>query len=127
MFTPVVCNVYAGMAVHTFIPVSALAKPISVGGLQEILAQHYAGEPFIKVMPPNSEVGLDAGCMDMTACNNTNRADLFVFGHDATGDTEEQILLITRLDNLGKGASGAAVQCMNLMLGVPEETGLTSG
>jgi N-acetyl-gamma-glutamyl-phosphate reductase len=53
----------------------------------------------------------------MTACNNTNRADIFVFGRDAQPGAEEQIIVITRLDNLGKGASGAAVQNLMLMLG----------
>jgi len=51
-------------------------------------------------------------------CNGTNRAELFVFGH------ADQILLATRFDNLGKGASGAAIQCMNLMLGLNEVLGL---
>ena len=58
--------------------------------------------------------------MNPVACNDTNRLELFVFGH------EDQILVIARLDNLGKGASGAAVQCLNLMLGVEEATGLAS-
>ena len=54
----------------------------------------------------------------MQACNDTNRVDIFVFGGD------EQALLIARLDNLGKGASGAAVQSMNVHLGVDEALGL---
>ena len=58
------------------------------------------------------------GCLSPTGCNGTNRLELFV-----TGNTE-QILLTARLDNLGKGASGAAVQNLNLMLGVEETTGL---
>ena len=49
------------------------------------------------------------------ACNDTNRNEVLVFGND------ERMLLVSRLDNLGKGASGAAVQCMNLMLGLPED------
>jgi N-acetyl-gamma-glutamyl-phosphate reductase len=126
VFTPVVCNTYAGMAVQTFLPLAALAKKISVGGIAEILAAHYDGEKFVRVLPVNTEQGLDAGCMDMTACNNTNRAEIFVFGHDAEANLEEQIILITRLDNLGKGASGAAVQSMNLMLGFDEALGLSA-
>jgi N-acetyl-gamma-glutamyl-phosphate reductase len=55
---------------------------------------------------------------DVQACNDTNRADLFVFGNDT------QVVLMCRLDNLGKGASGAAVQCMNVHLGIDEGTGL---
>jgi N-acetyl-gamma-glutamyl-phosphate reductase len=56
--------------------------------------------------------------LDATACNGTNNLELFVFGHD------EQILLVARLDNLGKGASGAAIQCMNIACGLDESTGL---
>jgi N-acetyl-gamma-glutamyl-phosphate reductase len=52
------------------------------------------------------------------ATNDTNRNDLFVFGND------DRVLVVSRLDNLGKGASGAAVQCMNLMLGFEESTAL---
>jgi N-acetyl-gamma-glutamyl-phosphate reductase len=85
------------------------------------LAQHYAGERFVKVVPFDTEAaaGLDEGQMDIMACNGTNRAEVFVFGHD------EQIIVVARLDNLGKGASGAAVQCMNLALGFDEGTGLS--
>ncbi|MDR1850098.1 MAG: N-acetyl-gamma-glutamyl-phosphate reductase, partial [Zoogloeaceae bacterium] len=81
---------------------------------------YYAGEPFIRVMPANP-VGagvLEDKMLSATACNGTNRVEIFVFGH------ETQILLAARYDNLGKGASGAAIQCMNLMLGVDETTGL---
>jgi N-acetyl-gamma-glutamyl-phosphate reductase len=61
---------------------------------------------------------LDNGFLPATACNDTNRAEIFVFGH------AEQILLAARFDNLRKGASGAAIQCMNLMLGLDEARGL---
>jgi len=60
----------------------------------------------------------DSGYFDVQACNDTNRVDLFVFASDT------QALLMARLDNLGKGASGAAVQCMNVHLGVDEGLGL---
>ncbi len=56
--------------------------------------------------------------IEVQACNDTNRADLFVFGRD------DRFMLISRLDNLGKGASGAAVQSMNLHLGLDEGLGL---
>jgi N-acetyl-gamma-glutamyl-phosphate reductase len=54
------------------------------------------------------------------ACNDTNRNDVFVFGND------ERVMVVSRLDNLGKGASGAAVQCMNLVLGFDETTALSA-
>ena len=61
--------------------------------------------------------------MSLATCNpadDSNRVDLFVFG------SEERMLVVARLDNLGKGASGAAIQCMNLMLGFDEGTGLVA-
>ena len=118
VFTPVVCGVHSGLAVETFLPVGQLARKVSPALVQATLAAHYAGEEFVRVMPLTGEP--DGGFMDITACNNTNRVDVFVFGN------ESQMVLLAREDNLGKGASGAAVQCLNLMLGVAENTGLRS-
>jgi N-acetyl-gamma-glutamyl-phosphate reductase len=70
------------------------------------------------VFPFDDANNLDNGFFDVQGCNNTNRADIFVFGNP------EQMAVITRIDNLGKGASGAAVQCMNIHLGLDEATGL---
>jgi N-acetyl-gamma-glutamyl-phosphate reductase len=67
-----------------------------------------------------SEGYLFDGAMDITACNNTNQAEIFVMGNEARGIS----MIVTRLDNLGKGASGAAIQNMNLMLGYEEELNL---
>jgi N-acetyl-gamma-glutamyl-phosphate reductase len=94
-------------------------KPGTDGAaLQRALAEHYAGEAFIRVMPLSDPATLEAGFFDVQACNDTNLAELFVFAND------EQALLMARLDNLGKGASGAAVQSMNVHLGVAEGLGL---
>jgi len=122
LFTPVICNTHSGLAVETYLPPAVLARKTTAAEIREVLARHYAGERFVRVMPFDAEgvQGLDEGFLDITACNGTNRADVFVFGH------EEQIAVITRLDNLGKGASGAAVQCMNLALGFEEGAGLAS-
>ena len=70
------------------------------------------------VMPLADPDTLANGFFDVQACNDTNRVDLFVFAND------EQVLLMSRLDNLGKGASGAAVQAMNVHLGLDEGAGL---
>jgi N-acetyl-gamma-glutamyl-phosphate reductase len=120
LFTPVVCNVHSGLAVETFLPAQVLGHPTTAQQAHEVLARHYAGEKFVRVMPfdPEAQQGLDEGFFDITACNNTNRADVFVFGG------KEGLALLCRLDNLGKGASGAAVQALNLLLGVDEGTGL---
>jgi len=69
-------------------------------------------------MPYPADDYLKNGFMTFTDCNDTNNLEIFVFG------SEERILLSARFDNLGKGASGAAVQNMNLVLGVDEATGL---
>jgi N-acetyl-gamma-glutamyl-phosphate reductase len=120
IFTPVICAIHSGLAVITYLPPEVLGKKVSAAEVQGVLAAHYAGEKFVQVVPFDAEAvtGLDEGQMDIMACNGTNRADVFVFGHD------EQIVVVARLDNLGKGASGAAVQCMNLALGFEEGAGL---
>ena len=69
-------------------------------------------------MPLNDPQALDAAYFDVQACNDSNRVDLFVFARD------DQVMLISRMDNLGKGASGAAVQSMNIHLGIDEAVGL---
>ena len=83
-----------------------------------IVGNFYKGERFVKVMPLRDPATLEAGFFDVQATNDTNNVELFVFAHDT------QAVLIARLDNLGKGASGAAVQCMNVHLGVDESLGL---
>lgn len=120
VFDPICGDFYQGMAVSIPLHTRLLKKPMGAPALREILADYYAGQAFVKVMPFQSESLLDEGFFDPTACNGTNRMELFVFGH------ESQALLVARLDNLGKGASGAAVQCMNIVAGVDETTGLTA-
>ncbi len=73
---------------------------------------------FIRVMPLSAPAHAEPSFFDVQGANDTNRIDLFVFADD------RQAILIAREDNLGKGASGAAVQCMNLHLGCDEGLGL---
>lgn len=117
-FMPIVANFYKGLAVSVPLHLSQL-KPGTDGALlQRTLADRYAGERFVKVMPLSDPATLESGYFDVQACNDTNRADLFVFA------SAEQAILMARLDNLGKGASGAAVQSMNVHLGLDEGLGL---
>lgn len=118
LFTPILGDFYQGMAVAVPIIPRLLTRKLSAGTLQAMLASYYENERFVKVIPFVADAYLENGCFDPTACNDSNQAEIFVFGH------EEQILIITRLDNLGKGSSGAAVQNMNLMLGLDEGLGL---
>jgi N-acetyl-gamma-glutamyl-phosphate reductase len=118
IFAPIVADFYKGLAVTIGLHPQALAPGATLAGVHEVLADWYAGERFVRVMPLNDPQTLADAYFDVQACNDTNRVDLFVFGR------EDRFMLIARLDNLGKGASGAAVQAMNLHLGVPEALGL---
>lgn len=118
VFTPVVGEFYRGMAVAITLIKRLLNKKVTAKEVAGLMADYYTSERFVSVMPYESEKYLDNGFFDATGCNNTNKVEIFVFGHS------EQILVVSRLDNLGKGASGAAVQNMNIMLGVDEGTGL---
>ncbi|MBI4495999.1 MAG: N-acetyl-gamma-glutamyl-phosphate reductase [Deltaproteobacteria bacterium] len=118
LFTPIVGRFYQGLVVSIPLILSRLAKKVTPREIRDMLDDYYRGEPFIRVMPLASDSFLDQGFLSPTECNHTNRVDLFVFGH------EEQALVMARLDNLGKGASGAAVQNLNLMLGLEEGLGL---
>jgi N-acetyl-gamma-glutamyl-phosphate reductase len=119
IFMPIVANFYKGLAVSVPLHLSAMRKPVDPRELHDSLAQWYAGERFVRVMPFADASVLDEGYFDVQACNDTNRCELFVF---ASGD---QAILMSRLDNLGKGASGAAVQSMNVHLGLDEGLGLS--
>ena len=118
IFVPVVGNYYKGLAVTVFLTPRLLTRPVTPTGVYERYATYYAGEPFVHIMPVGDDTNLDRRCFDVQACNDTNRTELFVFGDD------QQITLMARLDNLGKGSSGAAMQCMNIHLGIDEMTGL---
>ena len=118
IFSPVVGNFYKGLSVTVPLPLSKLPGKPSPVTIHATLAAAYSGEKFVRVLPLGDESVLDGGFFDLQACNDTNRADIGVFGHDG------QVVVIARLDNLGKGASGSAIQCMNLHLGIDEGTGL---
>ena len=119
LFMPVVGNFYKGLAVTVPLAFGQLAPGSDGKSIQRALAQRYEGERFIRVMPLSDPATLDSGgFFDVMGANDSNRVDIFVFANDS------QALLMARLDNLGKGASGAAVQSMNVHLGVDEGLGL---
>lgn len=119
VFSPILANIYKGMVVSVPLQSFALPGRPSARDIHQFFMDYYNHEPFIKVMPFGGEGFLDDGYLQPMGCNGTNRLEIFVFGH------EEQILISSRLDNLGKGASGAAVQCMNIRLGLEETAGLS--
>ena len=118
IFQPIVGPFYKGLAVTAYLHPAQFTRKVTPADVQKILADYYAGEAFIRVAPFDLEASTDGGFFDVEANNDTNRVDLFVFGN------EERMLVVGRLDNLGKGASGAAVQSMNVHLGVEESLGL---
>jgi N-acetyl-gamma-glutamyl-phosphate reductase len=118
VFMPIVSSFYKGLAVSVPLHLSQFTPGTTPEAVHAALAAHYAGERFIRVMPLRDAATLEGGFFDVQACNDTNRVDVFVFASDT------QVLVMARLDNLGKGASGAAVQSMNVHLGVEESLGL---
>ncbi len=118
IFLPQVGHFHQGMLVSVAIHQQQFNRKVTPQIVQTLLDERYSSEPCIQVHPVNDEGSLDQGFMDPEAANGTNRIDLFVYGHD------DQIVVLARLDNLGKGAAGAAVQNMNLMLGMDELNGL---
>ncbi len=119
LFAPAVGAFYRGMLVHVPLHLSTLAKKVTGADLHAIYSAHFAGETYINVRPLNDAASLrDGQFLEPEALNETNRLEVFVFASDT------QALLVARLDNLGKGASGAAVQNLNVMLGLREMEGL---
>lgn len=118
VFAPTVVDVYNGEIVSIPLVAEHLEKRLSAADIRKLLADYYAGEQFINVMPYPADDYLKNGFLTFTDCNGTNNLEIFVFGK------EDRILLTARYDNLGKGASGTAVQNMNIVLGLPESTGL---
>lgn len=108
VFNPYVCDYYCGMTVNVPLFVDMLAQKVSVADVKELLRAHYAGAHFVTMGEEPS------GYVSANLLNGTNRMELLVNGN------ERQILLTARFDNLGKGASGAAIQNMNLALGLDE-------
>ncbi len=118
LFAPTVARFYRGMLVEIPLQLWALPGKPRPRDLHAVLHDAYAGRPLVEV------AGLDEAAamkgLDAELLANTNRMKLFVFANETAG----QARLVAALDNLGKGAGGAAVQNLNIMLGRPETTGL---
>lgn len=109
VFTPSVGNFKQGMLVQLPLHLDLLTGKPTAAQLQDVLARHYAGSPWVTVEPVGDNTSIDA-----LALNDTNKMEIRVFGNEEF----RHAVLIARLDNLGKGASGAAVQNLELMLGL---------
>ena len=115
IFVPSVGNYRQGMLVSVPLQLDTLPGKPKGADLHAALARHYAGSRYVSVMPMN-DAGAKRGRLEPEALNETNKLELYVFA----SDKHRQAVLVARLDNLGKGASGAAVQNMQLMLRLPE-------
>lgn len=115
VFIPSVGNYRQGMLVCVPLHLDTLPGKPSGVDLEAILVRHYQGAKLVKVIPPN-DASSAGGRLDALALNGTDLLELRVLGSDKHG----QAILVARLDNLGKGASGAAVQNIALMLGLPQ-------
>ncbi len=113
IFVPSVGNFRQGMLVSVPLHLDTLPGKPSARDLEQALAAHYAGSNLVRVAP-HAETAKLGGRLDALALNGTDKLELFVFGHDKN----RHALLVARLDNLGKGAAGAAVQNIRLMLGL---------
>ena len=113
LFVPSVGNFAQGMLVQVPLHLDQLPAKPSAERLAEVLTAHYAGSEFVKVIAMD-DPSVTSGKLDALALNNTNNLEIRVFANEST----RQAVLVARLDNLGKGASGAAVQNLKLMLGL---------
>lgn len=118
VFNPYVCDYFQGMTVTVGLHSRLLSKKVSAKDIWQMFASHYDGCNFVKVAGFMGEGTLTEQFIPANTLAGTNEMQVFVYGND------EQIDITTRFDNLGKGASGAAVQCLNIMMGIDETTGL---
>jgi N-acetyl-gamma-glutamyl-phosphate reductase len=121
VFVPAVGPFGCGMRVEIPLHVALLPDGASAKAIHETWVERYANEPFVTVRPLLEGRTTDEHSLDPRACNDTNRIDFQVIDHESG-----HILVVAILDNLGKGAAGAAIQNLNLMLGLPEGTGLSA-
>ncbi|MEA5595970.1 N-acetyl-gamma-glutamyl-phosphate reductase [Rivularia sp. UHCC 0363] len=120
LFVPSVGNFEKGMLVQIPLPLHSLQNQPSGELIHNTLKEYYQNEKYVSVAALNDDSLRKAKFFDAQAANDTNLVQVFVFANEET----KEALLIARLDNLGKGASGAAVQNLNIMLGLDEDLGL---
>jgi len=118
VFAPSVARFAQGMFVEIPLSLSLLNTSPTVAGIHELLSQTYADQLFVRVASMHESA--QTTTLEPELLKGTNEMHLYVFG----APDGDQALLVAVLDNLGKGASGQAVQNLNIMLGLPETTGL---
>ncbi|MBR4183658.1 MAG: N-acetyl-gamma-glutamyl-phosphate reductase [Lachnospiraceae bacterium] len=117
LFLPMTTDYHSGMVVQVPLYADLLTKKMSPEEICAFFSDYYKEEKFIKVMPFGSDVEA-GGALFSDACAGWDGIEIFVTGN------ADRIVVATRFDNLGKGASGAAIQCLNIVLGCDEAKGL---
>ena len=117
VFSPMICDYDCGMVVSIPLFTDMMSKKYTPGEIRDILAEHYEGKPFVKVRP----LGYTENMIGANHFAGRDDMEIEVNGND------DRIVITARFDNLGKGASGAAIQCMNLALGIDEKKSLVLG
>ena len=118
VFNPYVCDYFQGMTVTVGLHSRLLAKKVTAHDVWEMFGSHFEGCRFVQVAGFMGGGVLNEQFIPANTLAGTNNMQIFVYGND------DRIMITTRFDNLGKGASGAAVQCMNIMMGINESEGL---
>lgn len=118
LFSPIVADYYSGMVVSVPIYMDLLKSHNTLEELHRLYEKHYAGKEFIKVMPPGAEEE-QGNMLSGAACSMYDGMRIYVTGND------DRAVVSAQYDNLGKGASGAAIECLNIMLGCDAKLGLS--
>lgn len=117
IFAPHICDYPCGMVVSIPIFTDMLTRKMNKADIQKLFAEHYSGEQFVKVR----ELGYTDAMLGANNFAYRDDMEIEINGND------DRIVITSRFDNLGKGASGAAIQCLNIALGIDEATGLNLG
>ena len=117
LFNPYVCDFLEGMIVTLPLYTKLLKKYVNVSEMHAALASYYKDNEFVRVMPLNP-AGTESGFLSANHLDGKDYLEIYVAGND------DRISITAALDNLGKGASGAAIECMNISLGLDPKTGL---
>ena len=118
VFNPYVCDYFQGMTVSVGLHSRLLGKKVTAKDVWEMFSEHYKEAKFVKVAGFMGEGTLTEQFIPANTLAGTNNMEIFIYGND------DRIMLTSRFDNLGKGASGAAVQCLNIRMGIDETTSL---
>ena len=117
IFTPIICDYPQGMLVNIPLYTDKMSKKYTKEDIYEMFAEHYDGSDIVKVRP----LGYSENMIGSNNFANRDDMEIEINGND------DRIIITSRFDNLGKGASGAAIQCLNIAMGIDEKTGLNIG